>query len=61
MATKKTRNIGYVEPAEYFPKEIRKKAKIGEYAEKTEGKKKTTKPTKKAATPKKKTTKKGNH
>ena len=62
MATKKTRNIGYVEPADYFPKSIRKKAKIGEYAETNNNgvAKKTTKPTKKAATPKKKTTKKGN-
>lgn len=32
----------YSEPSSYFPKEIRKKAKIGEYAE-TEKKKSTTK------------------
>lgn len=34
------RSIGYVEPANYFPKEILKKHKLGEYAEKE---KKTTK------------------
>lgn len=28
----KKREIVYVEPADYFPKEIRKKYKIGEYA-----------------------------
>ena len=39
---KKTRNIGYSEPSDYFPKSIRKELKIGEYAEKK-------------ATPKKKT------
>ena len=41
---KKTRNIGYSEPSDYFPKSVRKELKIGEYAE-----------TKKKATPKKKT------
>lgn len=30
---KKTKNIGYTEPSDYFPKSIRKKAKIGEYSE----------------------------
>lgn len=29
----KKRNIKYVEPSDYFPKEIRKKCKIGEFAE----------------------------
>lgn len=32
----KKRQIAYVEPAEYFPKEIRKKYKLGEYAKKEE-------------------------
>lgn len=41
---------GYSEPADYFPKELRKKYKIGEYATKT-----TKKATKKTAT--KRTTK----
>ena len=27
--------VKYVEPAEYIPKELRKKYKLGEYAEKT--------------------------
>ena len=31
-----TKKIKYTEPADYFPKEIRKKCKIGEYAEKKE-------------------------
>lgn len=53
MATKRT--IRYSEPADYFPESVRKKNKIGEYAEtktdtKTE-KKKT--PAKKADTKKK--------
>ena len=42
---------GYSEPADYFPKELRKKYKIGEYATKTT----TKKATKKTAT--KRTTK----
>ena len=52
MATKKT--IRYSEPAEYFPKEIRKKHGLGEYA-KEEPAKKTEKkaPVKKAETKKK--------
>lgn len=59
MATKKTKNIGYVEPADFFPKSIRKKAKIGEFGEKDKAAKdaapkKTTKPPKKKAAPKKK-------
>lgn len=29
-------NLGYVEPADYFPKEIRKKYKLGEYADNNE-------------------------
>ena len=45
MATKRT--IKYSEPADYFPESIRKKHKIGEYAEKnTETKKTVTKETK---------------
>lgn len=36
-----TRKITYSEPASYFPKSVRKNAKIGEYAE--TAKKKTTK------------------
>ena len=40
MATNKKKPI-YSEPAEYFPKSVRKELKIGEYAEKkTEPKKK---------------------
>ncbi len=35
MATKKSR---YTEPTSYFPKSIRKSAKIGEYAPKAESK-----------------------
>lgn len=27
-----TKKMSYVEPADYFPKELRKKHKIGEYA-----------------------------
>ena len=42
--------IGYTEPEDYFPKSVRKKAKIGEYAE---SEKKAT-----AKKPAKKTTKK---
>ena len=42
MAKKKNSNIIYVEPMDYFPKELRKKYKLGEYAEddedETEGK-----------------------
>ena len=41
------KKTGYSEPSNYFPKNVRKKAKIGEYAnEKTETKK-TVKRTKK--------------
>lgn len=39
---KSTKKLGYVEPSDYFPKEIRKKVGIGEYANK-ETKKKTVK------------------
>lgn len=39
MATKK---IHYSEPAEYFPKSVRKELKIGEYAPKTAATKKKT-------------------
>ena len=34
---------GYTEPTDYFPKEIRKKMKIGEFAEKKTEKSKSTK------------------
>lgn len=40
---KNTKKVAYKEPDDYFPKEIRKKYKLGEYAEtakKTEAKKK---------------------
>lgn len=37
-----TKKLAYVEPSDYFPKEIRKKVGIGEYANK-ETKKKTVK------------------
>ena len=30
----KNKKIKYIEPADYFPKNIRKKHKLGEYAEK---------------------------
>ena len=33
---KKDVKIVYAEPIDYFPKEIRKKYKLGEYAEQTE-------------------------
>ena len=49
MATKKT--IRYSEPVDYFPKEIRKKHGIGEFAEKKTEDKKA--PAKKAVTKKK--------
>ena len=39
------KKTSYSEPSSYFPKDVRKKAKIGEYA--TETKKKTVKRTKK--------------
>lgn len=42
---KSTKKIAYSEPADYFPKEVRKKLKIGEFAETAK---------KPAATPKKK-------
>ena len=44
--TKKSEKVSYKEPAEYFPKEIRKKYGLGEFAPKSKD------------TPKKKTTKK---
>lgn len=31
---KNTKKIAYAEPADYFPKSVRKELKIGEYAEK---------------------------
>lgn len=47
MATSNKRKVGYQEPMDYFPKEIRKKAKLGEYAEtKKSTKKKVKKATK---------------
>ena len=52
MATKRT--IKYSEPSSYFPEHIRKKNKIGEYAEtKTEEKADTKKTVKKAVAKKK--------
>lgn len=48
MATKK---VEYIEPAEYIPKELRKKYGLGEYAEKKADTKKAS--TKKASTKKK--------
>lgn len=48
------KKIGYSEPADYFPKSVRKELKIGEYAKKTA----TKKVAKKTAT-KKKTVKRG--
>lgn len=53
MATKRT--IRYSEPADYFPESVRKKNKIGEYAENTDTKKTPAKKTdtKKAGTKKK--------
>lgn len=44
------RRISYTEPADYFPASVRKKAKIGEFAE---TQKKTAKKTTKKATKKK--------
>ena len=35
----KTKKIAYSEPSDYFPKEIRKKFKIGEYAQSSTTKK----------------------
>ncbi len=35
-ASPKRRELLYVEPIDYFPKSIRKKYKMGEYAEKSE-------------------------
>ena len=46
-----TKKFSYSEPADYFPKSVRKKAKIGEYAE-------TAKKTAKKTTAKKTTKKK---
>lgn len=37
------KRISYAEPADYFPASVRKKAKIGEFAEKKTTKTKTTK------------------
>ena len=53
MAT--TKKIKYSEPADYFPKEIRKKYGLGEYAKPNVGTKGDTKkaPAKKADTKKK--------
>lgn len=45
-----TKRISYTEPSDYFPKSVRKKAKIGEFAEtekKTTKKKTANKSTKK--------------
>lgn len=39
MGDKKIREITYVEPADFFPKNLRKKHRIGEYAEITQNKK----------------------
>ena len=36
----KTKKNGYAEPSNYFPKDVRKKAKLGEYATEAETKKK---------------------
>ena len=36
--------FSYREPADYFPKEVRRKAKIGEYAESNKTAKKVKKP-----------------
>ena len=41
------KKVKYSEPAEYFPKEIRKKYGLGEYAEKETPKKEVKKETKK--------------
>lgn len=42
----KPKKIAYSEPVDYFPKEVRKKFKLGEFAESAEkAKKKTTKKT----------------
>lgn len=44
----KTKKVGYTEPDNYFPKNVRKKLKLGEYATKgTENAKKSVKRTKK--------------
>ena len=40
---KNMEKVTYSEPAEYIPKEIRKKYKLGEYAEKETDKEKTEK------------------
>ena len=44
-----TKKVLYIEPEDYIPKDLRKKYKLGEYAEETPKKdeKKTTKETKK--------------
>ena len=39
---KETRTVKYTEPSNYFPKSIRKKHKIGEFAEVKKDTKKTT-------------------
>lgn len=36
------KNVKYTEPTDYFPKEVRKKLKIGEFAENKEENKKVT-------------------
>lgn len=41
------KSIRYSEPADYFPKELRQKYKLGEYAEKKPAQKKTTEKKKK--------------
>lgn len=38
-ADKLSKKGGYTEPTDYFPKDIRKKNKLGEYAKKTTKKK----------------------
>lgn len=41
------KNVTYSEPSEFFPKELRKKYKIGEYAPEAQKEKKSVKKTKK--------------
>lgn len=43
MKEKKKSDFSYVEPISYFPKSVRKKLKLGEYAEETKNDKKATK------------------
>ena len=47
---KTTKKLGYVEPVDYFPKDIRKKYKLGEY----DDSQKSQKTQKKSTTPAKK-------